>query len=317
MANEPVAPHGCTWGRYLEQLTAEHGGWTALTHLLIRRAGPKAELPADPGSIERALRRLRTKGNGPGGQYGRWLLKHFGVPRPLADAARWMGQYHSRFSDLALSVRESQLWLWDRPPIAESALACWVHLGLASVALSRGELAAALERQAKAARLAGDDVARLEASLLEARLTMEAKDAAATAAALDRAAVLLDRLPAGLEADCYRARWCDQRAYWLLHGPGPRRLREGWALYASIDEHSSSPFARFRREHGLAYCEWKLGHRSRAIAHARAAAENAADAGMLRFRAQALGLLAHLVPAKEAKALRARVAAIGRELEVR
>ena len=54
-------PHGCTWERYVETLTSEHGGLTALTKMLIRRAGRHTTLPDDHGSIERALRRLRTR----------------------------------------------------------------------------------------------------------------------------------------------------------------------------------------------------------------------------------------------------------------
>src|SRR3954454_707673 len=114
--NEADSPLGCTWQRYLEQLAGEHGGWTALTHALIRRAGPSAGLPVDPGTIERGLRRLRARGNAPGGQYGLWLLRHFAVRRPFADTARWMGQYHVHFAALPLTLYEEQLRLWDRPP---------------------------------------------------------------------------------------------------------------------------------------------------------------------------------------------------------
>lgn len=309
---DDVSPLGCTWQRYLEQLTHEHGGWTALTQLLVRRAGPHVGLPVDPGTIERGLRRLRVRGNAPGGQYGIWLLRHFGVPRPLEDTARWMGQYHSRFADLPLSLREAQLWLWDRPPIAESAAAGWIHLGLASVALHRRELDTAGERL----RRVDTDVvaAQLEAALLHARLAMDAGRPAEAEPVLDGVAAGLERLPAGHERDCYQARWADQRAYHLIHAGPPPRLREAARLYRSINARSPSAFALFRRDHGLAYCHWRLGDRDRAVRHARAAVDHAGDAGHLRLRVLALQLLAHIEPG-EAATLRRRAGSIITELE--
>jgi tetratricopeptide (TPR) repeat protein len=299
-------PHGCTWERYVETLTSEHGGLTALTQLLIRRAGRHTTLPDDPGSIERALRRLRSRGNEPGGQYGRWLLKHFGVPHPLEQSAKWMGQYHSRFSDLPRSLRESQLWLWDRPPIAESAAAGWIHLGLASIALERGDLSLATERHARAAGLSG--AGRVESELLAARLDSELSRTGEVERRLAALEPFLAKLPRGDERDCYFARWIDQRAYAASHATRPR-YAEARSLYASIPEVSTAAFARFRRHHGLAYCEWRLGRTRRAVAHAEQAIEHAGDAGLLRFRAQALGLLVVIAPKMAAK-LKPRIKAI-------
>lgn len=313
MADSEVSPLGCTWERYLAQLTREHGGWTALTHLLIRRAGRAVALPSDPGSIERALRRLRDRGNAPGGQYGRWLLRYFGVPRPLDDTARWMGQYHGRFADLPLALREAQLRLWDRPPIAESAAACWIHLGLASVALRRRDVDEARARLARGRRASGA-AAELEAALLDARLAMDAGEADRAGEVLAHVHHQLAQLPAGAERDCYHARWADQRAYHVIHAGPDARLAQAVRLYRSIDPRSAAPFARFRRDHGLAYCQWRLGDHRRALGHARAAVEHAGDAGLLRFRAMALHLLAHLAP-REARELRRRAAAIATELE--
>lgn len=365
-------PHGCTWERYVETLVAEHGGLTALTQLLIRRAGRTTELPEDPGSIERALRRLRARGNEPGGQYGRWLLKHFGVPAPLEQTARWMGQYHSRFADLPRSLRESQLWLWDRPPIAESACAGWIQLGLASIALERGEFSLAAERLERAAGLKragsagavaltrtthegahggdgasggeskkharGGDIGELafggesakrarvgsetlgesavgtldragfvEAELLAARLDSQHGRSHDVAERLSRVEKALRSLR-GEERECYHARWVDQLAYSHAHAKPPR-YAEARVLYASIPEDASSAFARFRRSHGLAYCEWKLGRTARAAKHAQAAVEHAGDAGLLRFRAQALSLWAVIEPSR-ANSLKARIRAI-------
>jgi len=312
MADE-VSPLGCTWERYLEQLTAEHGGWTALTHLLIRRAGEAIELPDDPGSIERALRRLRSKGNAPGGQYGRWLVRYFGVPQPLEDTARWMGQYHGRFADLPVSLREAQLRLWDRPPIAESPAACWIHLGLASVALRRGDRASAEQRLARVRGPSVPAAAQAEALLMHARLAMDGGDAAGAQRALDDAETPIAALADGVDRDCYRARWLDQRAYHLIHGGPKPQLAAAARLYRSIDARSPAAFALFRRDHGLAYCHWKLGDAARAAEHARAAVEHAGDAGLLRFRAMALELLAHIDP-RQAGAARARARRIAAEL---
>jgi len=313
MAVTDASPMGCTWQRYLEQLAGEHGGWTALTHLLMRRAGPSVGLPDDPATIERGLRRLKTRGNAPGGQYGLWLLRYFGVPRPLEDTARWMGQYHGRFADLPLSLREAQLWLWDRPPIAESPAACWIHLGLASVALRRGDLDGARNRLARA----GDAIqpaAQAESTLLEARLAMDAGQPAHADEALVRAQAQITDLPPGEERDCYHARWADQRAYHLIHAGPVAQLRQAAQLYRSINPGSQAAFALFRRDHGLAYCHWKLGDHDRAIQHARAAVDHAGDAGLLRFRVLALQLLAHIEPG-QARRLHCRAGRIIAELE--
>ena len=314
-----ASPLGCTWQRYLEQLADEHGGWTALTHLLIRRAGPSAGLPEDPGTIERGLRRLKARGNSPGGQYGRWLLRHFGVPRPLDDTARWMGQYHSRFADLPLSLREEQLWLWDRPPIIESSAACWIHLGLASVALRRRDLEGARLRLARGSgaqyRAAQYPGAQVEAVLLEARLATDAGLADRADELLTRAHAQITELPPGEERDCYHARWADQRAYHLVHTGPVADLSQAARLYQSIDASSPAAFALFRRHHGLAYCQWKLGQTDLAIGHARMAVQHAGDAGLLRCRVMALQLLAHIEPS-EAGELRRRADRIIAELEL-
>jgi hypothetical protein len=313
MAVTDASPMGCTWQRYLEHLVDEHGGWTVLTQLLVRRAGPSVGMPEDPGTIERGLRRLKARGNAPGGQYGRWLLRYFGVPRPLEDTARWMGQYHSRFSDLPLSLREAQLWLWDRPPIVESPSACWIHLGLASIALRRQDLDGVRLRLARV-RDTPDSAAQVESALLEARLEMDAGQAAHAAEVLTRAHARITGLPPGDERDCYHARWADQRAYHLIHAGPVARLSEAARLYRSINARSTAAFALFRRHHGLAYCHWKLGNHDRAIGHARTAVEHAGDAGLLRCRVMALQLLAHIEPG-EARGLHRRAGRIIAELE--
>ncbi|WP_405796360.1 hypothetical protein [Streptomyces sp. NBC_01506] len=109
-----------------------------------------------------------------------------------------MGQYHGRFADLPLSLREERLWLWDRPPIAESSSAGWIELGLASVAPRRRDVAGArlrlrLVRAGDVAALA----ARIEAALFEARLEMDAGRPARTGDLLTRTGAEIARLPPG------------------------------------------------------------------------------------------------------------------------
>ncbi|MEM9073488.1 MAG: hypothetical protein AAGE52_33590 [Myxococcota bacterium] len=302
---ESVPPHGCSWSRWLDLLVEAHGSWAALVDALIRRAGSQVDLPEDPGSIEKGIRRLRTRGNAPGGQYGRWLLRFFRAPESLAATARWMGQYHSRFSDLPLSLRRSQLLLWDRPPVIESSLAAWIHLGIASVELAAGNGEAADERRRLAANRASDPEVHLEAALLDARLARDRNDPEGSTQALERAARLLEEV----DADDYRARLLDQQAYGVIRDA--QDLSRARDLYAAIPE--TTAFSAFRRAHGLAYCDWKLA-RSGAAEQARLAARHAGDAGLLSFRAMALELLAHILgegaEAEEAEAEEARARAV-------
>lgn len=314
-----TSPLGCTWQRYLDQLADEHGGWTALTRVLMRRAGHAAGLPEDPGTVERGLRRLKSRGNAPGGQYGDWLLHYFGVPHSLEDTARLLGQYHSRFADLPLSLREAQLWSWDRPPIAESSAACWIHLGLASVALRRKDLDDARLRLARVGDTA-HPAAQVESALFNARMAMDSEQHTRAEALLTQTQAQIALLPPGQEQDCYQARCADQRAYHAIHAIHAKhadpetRLPHAIRLYESINARSPAAFARFRRDHGLAYCHWKLGDHDRAVRHARAAVDHAGDAGLLRFRVLALHLLAHIEP-NDARTLHRRADAIIAELE--
>ena len=111
----PDTPPGLTWEAYVDHFVAQVGGWTALADELIRRAPPDAEVPSDLLSVEKGLRRLARRDHRPGGQYGRWMLRFFGVPPSVEDWTRWLAQYHSRFADLPTSLRLEQLRLWDRP----------------------------------------------------------------------------------------------------------------------------------------------------------------------------------------------------------
>src|SRR5688500_13295707 len=91
---------GYSWGEYVAQLTADHGSLAAVALKLAELAST----PEDSASVERALRRLRARGNLDGGDYGRRLLRAFGLPQPIEARVRWLGVYHSRFSDLPLSL---------------------------------------------------------------------------------------------------------------------------------------------------------------------------------------------------------------------
>jgi hypothetical protein len=294
---------------------AAHGGWTALVDRLLVRLAAEPDAPTDPGTVEKGLRRLSARGHKPGGQYGRWVLRHLGVPRPLEDWARWLGQYHSRLADLPTPVREAQLRLWDRPPLAESRAYAWVQLGLASVALRQQDVAGARARLGQAlarVSLAGP-AAALEARLLEARLASDAHEEVASALAA-AASALASPLLDEEDRACYLARLRDQEAYQLLHPrQGPPRVNEALEVYASIPAHPA-PFVGFRRELGLGYCAYKLGRPDEAAARARSACEHAGDGGLVRFRVMSLSLLARVVPPAESAAIAERAARLAAQL---
>ena len=318
---DDVAPVGLTWRVYVDRLVERAGGWTALAEQLAAAMGDRDALPDDLLSIEKGLRRLARRGNQPGGQYGRWLLRHLGVPEDLERWARWLAQYHRRFTDLPLTLRLEQLRLWDRPPFSESRLAAWTHVGLASVHLRRLEDGLGRARLARARSVAAKagPAAIAEVALLEAYVATNDGDRARAEALLDEtAAVLAD--PA-LDADdraCLEARLIGQRAYHLTSPPpgdaadvaGARRLFE------AIPDAPALPFVGFRKDNGLAYCAWKLGDRAGGLALARRAAEHAGDGGFVRFRILALNLIARMVEdPSEARAVRERAARLARSID--
>ncbi len=151
---EAVLPVAFTWADYIARWVTDRGGWLALADELIHRAGDRIEIVQDPQTVERGLRRLARRDHRPGGQYGRWMLRFFGFTTPVEEWLKWMGQYHTRFADLPCALRLEQLVLWNRPPIAESPLACWLHVGIASAQLTRLDLAACEHALQHAERLA-------------------------------------------------------------------------------------------------------------------------------------------------------------------
>ncbi len=316
-----TAPVGLTWRMYVERLAERAGGWTALAEELVRVVGEKAELPEDLLSIEKGLRRLARRGNAPGGQYGRWLLRHLGVPEDIERWARWLSQYHRRFADLPLTLRLEQLRLWDRPPFAESRLAAWTHVGLASVHLRRREDAVArlrLERARDAAARAGP-AAVAEVALLDAYVATNDGNRAAAGSVLEVAARATESPE--LDVDdraCLEARLFGQCAYHLTSPlPGADAdVLGAQALFSSIHRGLELPFVAFRRDNGLAYCAWKLGDAVGALALARSAADHAGDGGFVRFRVLALNLIARMTPdPEEARVVRERAARLARSIE--
>lgn len=273
---------------------------------------------ADASSVERALRRLRTKGHQDGGQYGRWLLRTFGVPRAIEQRAKWMGVYHSRFTDLPVSLCLEQLHLWDRPPFAESRARVWLELGLATCALRVDDLARAEAHLTRARGGHGIPSARIEAKLLEAYLHSKRGQRARALTTLDEVEVLLrDASLPPEERACLVARWLDQRAYQLLH-PAPDEpadLASARALYERIPRGDAPLFVSCKRESGLAYVHHRLGDRELAIAHAESACRHAGDGGFVRLRIAYLGLLAHIVGPPGGDAIRARAGRAARALE--
>ncbi|MEZ4464725.1 MAG: hypothetical protein R3F43_09545 [bacterium] len=132
------------WGALVDGLAAEHGSLAALAlHLAERRA-----FAEDAESVERGLRRLRGRGSGAGGVWGDRLLRVYGLPTAVVDRVRWMGQYHTRFTDLPVSLCRELLGPWDRPPVSESPARVWVLLGRASLALRQRQSARPMLAQA-------------------------------------------------------------------------------------------------------------------------------------------------------------------------
>jgi hypothetical protein len=316
-----VAPAGLTWQLYVEHFVHEAGGWTALADELIRRVG-SSEAVDDLQSVEKGLRRLARRESRAGGQYGRWMLRAFGVPSGVADWARWLAQYHSRFADLPTSLRLAQLRLWDCPPVSESRVAAWIHLGLASVLHRRRELTACQERLrlAQAGAERAGPVAVLELELFRARLLTDDGARALACERLDVAERILATEQGAIEMNdyrCYVARTVQQRAYHLTKPePGkPAQVAAALRLFEGIDDDGALPFVSFRKCAGLAYCTWQLGDPAAGAAWARRAMEHAGDGGFVRFRIMAMNLLARMVPTAEAAPINERAQWLARQLE--
>lgn len=307
---DPNAPFD--WGELVETLVAERGSLT----LVAQHLAEQRNYEEDVASVERGLRRLRERGNKDGGVWGQRVLRCFGLPRGVGDRIRWMGQYHTRFTDLPASLCDELLRPWDRPPITESPARVWVLLGHASLALRRREPVEPWLEQAGLLAARSELAARIELALIEA-FVWHRSDPPAGRDALARAQALLDATEPMTPHDraCLFARWIDQVAYPLNKPGGPRSNHlAARALYERIPVEGPS-FARCRRESGLGWTALQLGEREQAHAHAHASVEAAGDAGSLRMRAMALNLLAACSEGEASEQAKARARAIAAQLE--
>lgn len=311
---EAAAPAGYTWGDYVEALVAAHGTLAAVAWKLVERG-----LAEDAASVERAIRRLRARGQRDGGLVGKRLLRTFGIPADIEARARWMGLYHSPFGDLPVQLCIDQLRLWDRPPVSESRARAWILLGLASTALRRRAFAdarATLERAAAAESPAARIEHRLAMGYLASR---EDRDAArAEAAARPHLEAARETLAAAgaeidpVDAACFRARLADHEAF-----AANRRGDHAAALarYRALPAEDVHPFASYRRDAGLAYGLYRTGDRDQALALALRACEHAGDGGYVRLRAMGLLMIARIQGSPASAGTLARAAAIATRLE--
>jgi hypothetical protein len=299
---------------------SEAGGWAALSDELLRRSRGVAEFPADPQVVEKGLRRLAKRGQKSGGQYGRWLLRYFGAPASLERWAEWMGQFHSRFADLPTSLRFEQLSLWDRPPISESRLAAWVHIGMASVLLRMQMDADALRRleQAESCASRAGVACRIEVALVRSKLATDEGNRLAAQTLFDQVDEWLASSELAPETQaCYLARLIGQRAYHLTR-PVPGTMpdvRAALSLFEQLPDAPFIPFVAFRKCNGLAYCHWQLGDAALGVHFARLAEQHAGDGGFVRFRIMALNLLARMLPDPEGSIVRVRAETLSKLVE--
>lgn len=293
------------WALLLDALIESHGSLAAVAERLSAERGHKEDVE----SVERGLRRLRARGQQDGGVWGRRVLASFGLPRPLEDRLRWMGVYHSRFTDLPRSLGQELLHPWDQPLTRGSKARAWLDLARAGLALRARDFTEAEARLQEAARTASGG-ARVEERLATAFL--RSRDGIdALPPLLDEAEAALSLLPADDDTACWRARLVDQRA-WILNRQGQHAAAE--LLYRGLPTDSVPPFVRCRRANGLAWCAFKRGDRDAAIALAREGAEAAGDAGSLRMRAMALQALARFL-GDDGDEVRRRAAEIATRLE--
>ena len=327
---------GFDWAELVDALVTREGSLSAVARVLAAERAYTEQIE----SIERALRRLRSRGAQEGGAWGERVLRTFGLPAEVCARVRWMGCYHSRFTDLPRGLCLELLLPWERPPVSESpSAAAWLHLARASLCIRGRDDAGAALAMAKAARALprADAGATVEWCLVEAYRVGRTATVAERDALLDRAEEVLHELVAelasapgdpelaaelALDLACWQARLVDQRAYALNkpradEDPAQHALAE--ALYRALPE-GGPPFARCRRANGLAWSVFKQGRTEEALALARQSVEAAGDAGSLRMRAMALSALARFLEADEgtreaARACRVRARAIAQQLE--
>lgn len=302
--------HGFSWGDYVEWLVESHGSLAAVAE----RLSALRAYQEDAGSIERALRRLRTKGQTAGGSWGTRVLAAFGLPDAADARTRWMGAYHSRFVDLPVPLCLDLVRMWDRPPVNEAPAArMWLAIAHATCALRSADVPAAKEhhRRARASFALGPPDARAELLLAEAFIASRDEKERVPALLAEVEPLLAEPMPADDRA-CLHARLVDQRAY-DINKRGDLAAAE--ELYRALPESGVPAFALARRANGLAYARWKLNAKDEAIAFARASVRHAGDGGHLRLRAMGLSMLGRILGGAEGDAARARADAIVTSLD--
>lgn len=298
---------GFTWQDCIDDLVGRLGTLTAVAERLAAENG----FAEDVGSIERALRRLRTRGQQAGGKWGARLLATFGLPGSVEARLRWMAAYHSRFTDLPVPVADDLLRLWEHPPTTERREArAFLALARASLDLRKNDHASALRRLEPLIR----ELDRLPAEAAVELLLVRAFMASATAPAevapwLAQVAPRLARVTDAEERACLGARLADQQAY---EANRRRDFAAAEAAYRALPT-EGPPFVLCRRANGLAYALHRRGRDEEAAALAREAARHAGDGGHVRLRVMALSMLARIDP-REVGA-RDRAVAISRRLE--
>jgi len=312
-----ATPAGFSWDDYVAWLVDSHGTLSAVAERLSALRGFKDDL----ASIERGLRRLRARGQKDGGMWGERALASFGLPSAIDERARWMGSYHSRFTDLPLPLCQDLVRLWDKPPVNEAPSSrVWLALAFATCALRAEDRASAsthLSRIRPVLAKAPPE-ARVEFVLTEAFIASR-ESPAVVKAMLAEAEPLLQMPMKTQEHACLFARWIDQRAYEhnrARMGPDKRPDPAGAeALYRLIPTEGAPAFALCRRANGLAFARWKQGFPEEAADLAREACKHAGDGGHLRMRAMALNMLARIVGGAEGESARARALVIAGDLE--
>jgi hypothetical protein len=305
-----------SWEDYVEHLVATCGSLAAVAERLASMRGYND----DVGSVERALRRLRTRGQQAGGTWGARALSVFGLPETADARARWMGAYHSRFNDLPVGLCQDLVRLWDRPPVSEAPKArLWLALAHATCAQRADRLDEAKEHLDRGrASIASAPPEALAERLLALAFVASHADRDRVPALLAEVEPLLERPMPAEDRACLFARWIDQRAFDENKGrttSGRRNPAAAEALYRRIPTEGAPPFALFRRANGLAYTRWKLGAQDEAAAFARDAVRHAGDGGHMRARAMALRMLARIVGGEEGARADARALAIVTSLD--
>ncbi len=310
-----ASPPGFSWSDHVAWLVERQGSLAAVAERLAALRGYED----DAASVERALRRLRARGQQDGGTWGARVLAAFGLPEAVDARARWMGAYHSRFTDLPVPLCQDLVRLWDRPPVSEAPAArVWLAIAHASCALRLADRDAAAThlRRARAVRAKAPPEARIELLLAEAFVASREDPTQVPALLAEAEPLLAHDMPAHDKA-CLHARWIDQLAYERNKGRDGRApdLAGSEALYRTIDVDSAPSFARCRRASGLAYARWKQGHRDEGAALAREACRHAGDGGHIRLRAMALSMVARIVGGPEGAEAHSRALAIATDLE--